>query len=1530
MWFLFSLITLIVVALVLLRVPAVQTRITQYLAKELTKRTGFPTSVGGVNIKWFDVIALEDLEVVDEWGEPMLSVASVDLRFSRRILLDPSNIAFGEAILHKPVMRAIRPEGEEMNVTIWGTRLRELAQRQDTTKPKAAFTLSLDRITLDGGEFLMRDFNRDSVPGFNYNHFRLTEISGTLPWFRVETDTIVFRIERLHAEDQASGLTIHDSESTFSFAQTFMKFSDSQIYVGESVIRDSMRFDFSSPRVLGYWVDSVDMHLWLHNSRLQSKELAYFVPEAEVYSDEYVISGEFHGTVSRFDVKDFVVAFGNNSVLNGDLYMAGAPRWEETFISLDLSAAQMDARDFKQYVPASAYPNVATFGKIRGSGQFIGFLNDFVTNGRFSTSLGGIRTDLNLKLDGDRNSQYSGQLALYNFNLGRLLKNPILGRVAMDGHVEGKGFTLESASMHLDANIGRLDLWGYSYSNIDTDADLAAELFEGKLSIEDPNLQFNMVGTIDITKDNPRVKANGLLDTCFLKELGWIEEESFIRTGFSLDAQGLRLDSITGFGQFKDLYIEYDGRSHLIDSVGLYSRRFANERRLQLTTDRLEIEAEGEFDLSPVLTDVQRLLYEYKINFSNNEDSISDYYANQTLLEPEPYHFNYTVRAINVNPFLNLFFPKLYIGEGTTVSGNFRGGQTYILSLYTEPDTAAYGDYRFGKTVLDMTTSKIFNEPDVLANIFLDSDTQSLPGFAPSQDLFFESVWFNQTIDFRGGVSQLSSGSLAELEGQVKLEDDHTEIYFLRSELEALDKVWDMDEGSRIFISNKEIAIDGLYLSQGRQRIRIDGVLSDSTGKALSIEVDSLLAENFNPLLEEPVSGVLNGYAKLSNPFDNLLVESQLTIDELTLSNFLLGDVKVSTKFDNEFKRLDVNGDLIRDGKRAIYIYGAYFPEDDNSLDMVASFDKANLAVAEPFFDDTFSNLGGTASGTFRIEGTLDQPLLKGTGTVNNGRARVNYLNTLYDFQGQIVFTENEIGFRKLEVRDENNSLAYLDGGIFHDGFSNFVFNLYGDFNNFQVMKTTAQDNEYYYGTGVATGSVEFLGSMDNLIISGNARTERGTRLYIPVDYSTTAEQAEFIKFVNLSDTTSQQNVGLDAAGTVDLSDINLDFDLDITPDAYVELIFDLKAGDIIRGRGRGELEFDIDNEGLFTMFGDLVIEQGGYNFTLYTLINKEFSIIPGSTITWTGDPYEADLDISATYSQLASIRPIMQAYSIADTSIVNRAPELNRRYPAQVLLYLEGDLMSPNIEFGVDVNDYPANINTTVDGNAMNLNLESAISAFKESLRTNEQEMKRQVFSLILLKRFSLPSSFDLGPSQALGSSVSELLSNQLSYWITQVDENLEIDVDIANLSEEAFDTFQLRLSYSFLDGRLRVTRDGNIVNDDPNSTVTSDLATLVGDWTVEYLLTPDGKFRLKMYNRNNYRYGTAGSQGLGETTTAGVSIMHTQSFNSIKELFSWLRQEKEGAGSSDDDPQSSTNTPNQSGTRSQEQRNAWNGNRD
>jgi hypothetical protein len=183
---------------------------------------------------------------------------------------------------------------------------------------------------------------------------------------------------------------------------------------------------------------------------------------------------------------------------------------------------------------------------------------------------------------------------------------------------------------------------------------------------------------------------------------------------------------------------------------------------------------------------------------------------------------------------------------------------------------------------------------------------------------------------------------------------------------------------------------------------------------------------------------------------------------------------------------------------------------------------------------------------------------------------------------------------------------------------------------------------------------------------------------------------------------------------------------------------------------------------------------------------------------------------------------------------------------------------------------------------------VQTYISAFQNRIANDEQEKNRQVFSVIMMRSLSPEGQFS-GVSNIATSNLSQLLSSQLNSFIAQVDQNLEVDIDLANLDQNTLETFQLRVAYTFLDGRLRVSRDGGFTDQQGNA----DLSSIAGEWHAEYLITDDGRYRMRVYNRNNFNTFTSLSL-TRNVATYGVSVSQNLSFNSFSELWSKIRQKE------------------------------------
>ena len=1476
-------------AFLTLQIPAVQDSLIDRYLGDFSKLTGFRTTIKNFRLLWFDRLELEDVSVFDPADNEMISATKILINFRLSQLLQNRDINIdGVSLEHAHVFFTKVSEtdtSQNLNINVFIKRINEhyASSGGSGRTPR----INIGEAVLSESAFSYVDQYRDSIKtGFNYNQFTFDINEAQLQNFMILGDTTEFNVNTLLATDRKSGLDIKELSTFFRLSQQRMEFSGLNLHAGESVISDSILFTFNGQSELSDFIPKVSIHASLQNTVLEPKDLALFAPEAGKMTEPIKLSGIFNGRINNFKFTSMEIGTGN-TILRGSLDMEGLPDINETFIILNLKNSKLDFSDLSFAIHNDVMSRLTPLGQVSMNGEFLGYPTDFVARGNFSGDLGDITSDINFKVN-EKNfdrSVYSGELALKNFDLGKYLKDTInFQQVNLHGKVKGSGLTQQTADFTLNGKVSAIGIRHYNYTNIETNARFASELFNGFIKIDDPNLQFAAQGSVDLRKGQDIIKVQAQLDTAYLHNLQLTSRRIFLHSALDINTEGLHIDSLIGSADLKDFTIHYNDKRLHLPSIHLKASKQDQQRAVNIESTLMDAEAHGNYLLSDILNDVQKLVKEIILNIKNDKASIADYYAARNY-RPKSYETIFNINLKNVKPLADLLNIDFMVGTNTLVKGKFTSGYTTILQVYSTLDSIAYNKSLFINTEAELTASKIADSTNVLAMAFLNSERQELNKNLKTKNLIAEAIWNNHHIDFGLDADQQEKTNSIRLKGEVDFLKDSTQIRMLPSSIKLLGKSWEIDPQNLITIQRRNINIHDLLIKHEEQSVLFDGMISEDPAEKLSLTVNNLDLSILNPLTGREITGKLEALFELTNYYKDPYVQNDITIDSLTVDQFLIGNIAGKNQWDNVEKKFLINFFIDRNESRIVNLAGYYNPSrESNPLDVTAKLEKANLKIIEPFFDEIFSHISGTVTGDYRISGRLEAPAIVGEGKVDGGQIMVNYLRTLYDFTGKVGLSPNSIYFKDMDLVDLFKNRAKLNGTITHQDFRSTRINLDASFRNFQVLNTTVKDNSLFYGQGFATGDLNIFGPISNLKFTSNARTDKNTRIIIPIGDDSEIEKKEFIKFVSFSDSTFIKNLNNKISTKLDLTGVTLDFNIDVTPDAYCEILLNMQAGDKIRGRGNGEIQLQLDTKGEFNMFGPFEFTEGWYTFTLYDLINKEFEIKKGSRITWYGDAYAGNLDISATYNQQASFGPI-----ITDETIRN-SPQLRRKYPVQVLIELDGPMLSPQINFDIVTRDLPQSI--IVEGRPP-VRLDFEFQAFKNKM--DEQELKRQVFSLIVLRRFSPPESFNTSGSDVI-NSVSELFSNQLSNFVSQVDENLEVDVDFSRMDEEAFNTFQLRLSYTFLNGRLRITRDGTFYsaqNNSNNLNSNQNLSNIAGDWTVDYLLTGDGKLKIKMYNRTNINpiFNTLGSQN---SVTTGVSINHTQSFNELKDLWKATRNKQ------------------------------------
>lgn len=1459
-----------------IQLPYLQSKLIKYLSTKVTTKSGYRLEIGHISVDWVDKLSIESVKVFEPDSNLMIELSSGTLDLALFEWVSGQGFHLDQIILEEPYLHLrYSQHGGVLNLD----GILNLFDGTDTANSDPTVQLfKISRLQIDGGAFRLDDLQSGvSEEQFDENHFSLDSISSVIKQVQIWGDSLILPVKHLECRHVESGLKAHHLSTRYTYSAQKMLFEKVNFKVGQSFLSDSLVFSYDSIRNFKEFTSQVRLAGNLKGSIIDSRDLAVFNSFFKEYPDDYEVSGQLQGTVKRLKLKQGRILFGEDSRVSGDFELIGLPQIEETFLSLFAKELDVSSADLLPYVGYENEGMMTKLGQIKGNASFVGFISDFVAKGELSTKLGGLITDVNLKLDGYEKTSYSGSITTNSFDIGEWTdRKQYVGRVSLSGKIDGEGLNLKSAIIDTEASISSIEIMGYTYHDMKVDASLARNLFDGQLFVNDTNLNLYVTGTVNLEKDKETIDLDGTVQKANLHKIFKNDSVLSLSMQFVTHTKGLNIDSVTGQLGISELRLNYGSRQLYSELATLSSSLQKNQRDLKLRSDFASITMEGNFSLLPLYNDLKSTFKEFSLGLLNDEVKASNYYAILPKQIPGPYRVDVYAELSNLNPLLNLFTDEVKISMATKMSGSIQMDEFRQIQLYTKCDHITLYGQKYYENDFDLYASKSRDDEGFLMMATINSSRQQFEGLPASENLLLEAIWNQDKIDFNLGIDQAEERNSATLEGQLDFIHDGYRIRFDPSYFKILDKVWTIEPANLIEVKGTTLRFEQVNIRSGDQLLSVDGIMSQNARQPLFILAEKFDIHQLSPLLGVNLEGILNGKLELSDLYKEQNISGTLQLLNLEINNYEVGNIRGKGAWQQDINKVELDIDVERNSEEIISVSGYVNPLlGKDALQLKAHFREARLTLLEPFIYEYVSDIDGKLMGSLNISGAIHDPVISGQVEVNEGKFKILYLNTTYTFNEKIIFNDHEFGFRQARLRDERGNIALVNKALIkHDGFKNLRLDVSANMSEFLVMEQKENLNEYYYGTAVMTGELSITGDFDNVYIKANAQSNKGTRIYIPINSTDNASTQDFISFGNpLAPKLIAQKK------QTDLSGITMDFNLEFTPDATFEIIFDKRAGDIIKGNGKGKIQMQIDTRGDFTMLGTYEILNGTYNFTFLNVVNKKFDIRSGSKISWNGDAFAAIMDIKASYTQNVSLLPIL---NISDSNLVKQ-PEIRRRYPTELFLNLTGPILTPAFKFDIKISNYPQNVVTPFGSFSLN----NAVLAFYSNIQANEQEMNRQVFSLIALRRLSPDNTF-AGSNQLVGNSLTELLSNQLSSWMSQVSDNLEVDIDLNGLNADALSTMQLRLSYSLLNGKIRVTRDGTFTNAQNQTSFNS----IIGDWTVEYLIDNYGKLKIKAFNRVNQNPILS---NINNTNTAGVSLQHTESFDKLNELIGKKRKEEE-----------------------------------
>ncbi len=532
------------------------------------------------------------------------------------------------------------------------------------------------------------------------------------------------------------------------------------------------------------------------------------------------------------------------------------------------------------------------------------------------------------------------------------------------------------------------------------------------------------------------------------------------------------------------------------------------------------------------------------------------------------------------------------------------------------------------------------------------------------------------------------------------------------------------------------------------------------------------------------------------------------------------------------------------------------FQTGNNGFDMNIYTDRLRLKIFQPFLQNISSDLDGLVTANLEISGTATEPVVNGDLVFKETGIKIDYLNSKFSFSDTVFITNNQSRFNNIEIQDSLGNKAHAKGYISFNDFRNPDINLQMDVENLLMLNIQEWQNDLFYGTAYGSGVISITGKPKNLNIDIAVQTADNTDFYLTLYKGNPGRDLSFIKFATEYEETSDPPWVLKPASRViQKGNLGLHINIEATPEAETTLFLDPTAGGSMRVRGSGNINITINPANKFSISGEYIIDQGTYNFVLSHVINKRFEVKGGSRISWNGNPAEATLDVTAAYKLRTSLYNLFydEAYQ--------------RRIPVECEIHLTGQLESPEIKFNITL--------PTSD--------EETKTRLQNTINT-EEDLTKQFLSLLIINSFLPdPNYAPAGSTPLLTNSVevttAEVLSNQLSNWVSQISNDFDIGFHYRPGDEVSRQEIEVALTTQILNDRVLINSNIGTRGGANGTTDTSN--DIVGDVAVEVKIDKRGKFRVKAFTRPNDKmiYENA-------PYTSGIGIFFREEFNSFGAL--------------------------------------------
>ncbi|MFD0700958.1 translocation/assembly module TamB domain-containing protein [Myroides pelagicus] len=1327
------------------------------------------------------------------------------------------------------------------------------------------------------------DDNQEKVlSGLDPNHLEISDLRFRMKDLLFVPNTLSGKLDRFTFQEK-SGFALTKFQTYFLYSNQTAFLKDFVLQTPNTQVNTSIVLNYTDVDQLINKVGDTSIDAVVSNTFLGLKDVDILMPGllselgyAELKNENIRLDAKANGKVNDLTLEHLVVKTLKSTYLTLDGKVKGLPDANKAYLDLQLKDILTTATDVQVLAPKGSMPEeISIPSKMSLKGFVRGTMKDVTSQMALKTSLGDV--DLSAKFDQRLKGKeaYFLDLKLKELQVGKLIQNDSIGNVSLVVHVNGT--SLDSKTIKADAAIEliKAQFNGYDYNHLRLDASIDKGAYKISSVNTDSNLAFDIGAQGLWTDEYISLQLLANVQNVDLYQLKLSDEFSRLTTVVDVQMDNILPDSLSGKFQIRDFAFASASRKFSLKPIDFIAVAKPNYRKMNLSSQIIDFDMTGDYRLPQLGNALKGTLAYYFKSIKSEEDT-------QKTLNKENQSFVYDLK-VKYDKVYTSMLPNLKVLEPIHISGKYDQVTDY-LSLNGEISNLVYG----GSKIEGVQMNVVPNNDALtysfgigsIANESVRLRRLSLHGRAKDNKLTYD---FNLK-DKQDVNCYIIAGELETI--------DNVLVSRLRKDGFMLDyDQWEVSSDNRIVVGAEGIYVKDLALSNDAGGIVVES--KEEIGNSplhigfnnFSIESLTKMAKNDKLL----ASGLINGSLDFEELSSDFRFVSDIDISHLHAMEVLIGNLHIGVS--NESLSKYLANVVLEGGPNRVSLNGSADVEE-GSIEMNVVIDQLQMSALERFTMNSISGSEGYFSGDIAIGGKFDKPSVLGDFKMNNVGFHVEPINA--DFRKineTIAFTDKGVEFDKFSITDSNGNLLVVNGAVLTKNYQDFAFDLGINAVDFQAINSTAKDNDLVYGTLVFDSNIQIKGNMDKPIVNGSIEVGKKTNLTVvmPQEDPSIADREGIVEFIDQESLQAAELKKLqEELNNSQIKGLDVSLAIKVDKDATFTMLMDKQSGDKLILKGEGEIMGGIDPSGKVNLTGRYEFREGSYDLS-FNMMKRKFEVQKGSSIVFAGEPTDAILDLTAIYE--VSTAPIDLLQNQLATLSPTQQNQYKQKIPFQALLKMKGELLEPELSFDIKLKEGV----TSATGDVIN-DTKNKLT----QLRANESELNKQVFALLLLNRFIGENPFEssaggMTAGAIARQSVNRLLSDQLNNLASslikgvELNFNLESSEDFSSGSRENRTDLNIAVSKRLFSDRLKVTV-GSSFEVEGSQRQNEQATNIAGDIELEYTLSKDGRYLMRVYRKNQYEVALQ-----GQVVETGVGFIITMSYDKFRELFERSRDKKE-----------------------------------